>query len=169
MDQLYTSEGDPYMDMNKMLQWMDLAKNYQSNDFWSGIFEQPSFDEFMKSNFDFGQPGEAKSEPVRGKNFPPTDIYLTDKEVILVADLPGYLKEDIQLSVSGIKVLIKGSKKNLIQGEVVQQERNTGDFERIIQLPEPVLPNQVSARFSNGLLIVSYKRHYFNEEQVPID
>lgn len=157
------------MDMNKMLQWMDLAKKYQSNDFWSGIFEQPSFDEFMKSNFDFGQPGQAKSEPVRGKNFPPTDIYLTDEEVILVADLPGYLKEDIQLSVSGIKVLIKGSKKNLIKGELVQQERNSGDFERIIQLPEPAPPHQVRAKFSNGLLIVSYKRQYSNEEQVPIE
>jgi HSP20 family protein len=157
------------MDMNKMLQWMDLAKNYQSNDFWSGIFEQPSFDEFMKSNFDFGQPGEAKSEPVRGKNFPPTDIYLTDEEVILVAELPGYLKEDIQLSVSGIKVLIKGSKKDLMNGELIQKERNSGDFQRIIQLPEPTLPHQVHAKFINGLLIVSYKRQYSNEEQVPIE
>jgi len=150
---------------------MDLAKNYQSNDFWSGIFEQPSFDEFMKSNFDFGQPGEAKpkSEPVMSKNFPPTDIYLTDEEVILVAELPGYLKEDIQLSVSGIKVLIKGSKKDLMNGELVQKERNSGDFQRIIQLPEPTLPNQVHAKFINGLLIVSYKRQFSNEEQVPIE
>lgn len=157
------------MDMNKILQWMDLAKKYQSNDFWSGIFEQPSFDEFMKSNFDFGQPGEAKSEPVREKIFPPTDIYLTDEEVILVADLPGYLKEDIQLSVSGTKVLIKGSKKNVMKGELVQQERNSKDFQRIIQLPEPTLPNEVRAKFSNGVLIVSYKRLYSNEEQVPIE
>ena len=32
------------MDMNKILQWMDLAKKYQTTDFWNEIFEQPSFE-----------------------------------------------------------------------------------------------------------------------------
>lgn len=157
------------MDMNKILQWMDLAKKYQSNDFWNGIFEQSSFDEFMKSNFDFTQAGQSKSEPGRGKKFPPTDIYLTDEEVLLISDLPGYVKEDIQLSVSGTKLLLKGNKRKIITGDPVQQERYYGDFERVIQLPEPVYPNLIRAKFSKGLLVVSYKRQFTNEEQVPIE
>jgi HSP20 family protein len=161
--------GGSIMDMNKILQWMDLAKKYQSNDFWNGIFEQPSFDELLKNNFDFTQAGEYKSEPVQGKKFPPTDIFLTAEEVLLISDLPGYVKEDIQLSVSGTKLLLKGNKRKVITGEPVQQERYNGDFERVIELPEPAYPNLIRAKFSNGLLVVSYKRQFTNEEQVPIE
>lgn len=157
------------MDMNKILQWMDLAKKYQSNDFWNGIFEQPSFDEFIKSNLDFAPGGEANSEARQEKIFPPTDICLTDEEVLLIADLPGFVKEDIQLSVSGTKLLIKGSKEKLLTGDVVQQERFSGDFQRIIQLPDPPVANSFRAKFSNGQLIVSYKRQFTNVEQVPIE
>ncbi|WP_160725282.1 Hsp20/alpha crystallin family protein [Bacillus sp. USDA818B3_A] len=157
------------MDMNKILQWMDLAKKYQTNDFWNGIFEQPSFDEFIKSNLDFAQEGESKSAPRQEKNFPPTDICLTDEEVRLIADVPGFVKEDIQLSVSGTKLLIKGSKEIMMTGEVIQQERFSGDFQRIIQLPEPPIPNSIRAKVSNGQLIVSYKRQFPNVEQVPIE
>ena len=44
--------------MNKILQWMDLAKKYQTGDFWDGIFDQISFNEFMKTNVDANQSGE---------------------------------------------------------------------------------------------------------------
>jgi HSP20 family protein len=157
------------MDMNKMLQWMEIAKKYQSDGFWNSIFEQSSFDEFMKSNYDFGQTGEPPKPPQHDKKFPPIDIYKTDEEILLVADLPGYVKEDIQLSVSSTKLSIKGAKNNFIAGEPVQQERYQGDFHRIIQLPEPAYPNHIRAKFTNGLLIISYKRHFSQEERVPID
>ena len=44
------TQGGSIMDMNKILQWMDLAKKYQTTDFWNEIFEKSSFDEFMKNN-----------------------------------------------------------------------------------------------------------------------
>ena len=157
------------MDMNKILQWMDLAKKYQTTDFWNEIFEQSSFDEFMKNNSDFWQAGESPLEPRQGKTFPPTDIYITDEEVLLISDLAGYVKENIQLSVSGTKLLIKGNNNQVNKGEPVQKERYHGAFERMIQLPEPTYPNQIRAKFHNGLLIVSYKRQFRNEEQVPIE
>lgn len=157
------------MDMNKILQWMDLAKKYQTTDFWNEIFEKSSFDEFMKQNSDIWQSGDSSLEPRQGKNFPPTDIYITDEEVMLISDLAGYVKENIQLSVSGTKLLIKGSDNQVNKGKAVQKERYQGAFERIIQLPEPTYPNQIRAKFHNGLLFVSYKRQFVNEEQVPIE
>ena len=107
------------MDMNKILQWMDLTNKYQSTDFWKEIFENSSFDEFMKNNPNFEQAGGAPLEPEKGKEFPPTDIYITDDEILLISDLAGYAKEDIQLSVSGTKVLIKGNNSQLYIGEPV--------------------------------------------------
>ncbi|MHC0038045.1 Hsp20/alpha crystallin family protein [Pseudoneobacillus sp. C159] len=155
--------------MNKILQWMELAKKYQTSNFWSEIFQQTSFDEFMKSNMDFGEAGAPQPNFKQEKKFPPTDIYVTDDEILLVSDLAGYMKEDISLSVSGTKLLIKGNNNQVITGERVQQERYLGAFERIIQLPEPTFPNEIQAKFTNGLLFVFYKRQFKREEHVPID
>ena len=66
------------MDMNKILQWMDLAKKYQTTDFWNEIFEQSSFDEFMKNNSDFWQAGESSLEPRQGENIS-TNRYLHNR------------------------------------------------------------------------------------------
>lgn len=157
------------MDMNKILQWMDLAKKYQTTNFWDEIFENSSFNEFMKNSSGVRQEEDSPFEMEQGKKFPPTDIYVTDEEIILIANLAGYMKENIQVSVSGIKLLIKGSSSRVNEGELVQQERYQGDFQRIIQLPEPTYPNQIRARFYNGLLFISYKRQFRHEEQVPIE
>ncbi|MEC1525949.1 Hsp20/alpha crystallin family protein [Neobacillus niacini] len=157
------------MDMNKILQWMDLAKKYQTGDFWDGIFDQSSFEEFMKSNMDPNKSGEPAMRAGQGKKFPPTDIFITDEEVLLISDLAGYVKENIQLSVSGTHLLIKGSSHQMMTGEPVQKERYHGSFERVIQLPEPTFPNQIRAKFKNGLLFVTYKRQFLKEERVDID
>lgn len=164
-----TTIGGSIMDMNKILQWMDLAKKYQTTDFWNEIFEQPSFNEFMNNNMDSGQMGESPMDFKKGIKFPPTDIYITDEEILLILDLAGYTKENIQLSVSGTKLLIKGSESKVFIGEPVQQERHHGAFERIIQLPEPTFPNQIRAKFNNGLLLITYTRQFRKEEDVPIE
>ncbi|WP_458414638.1 Hsp20/alpha crystallin family protein [Schinkia sp. CFF1] len=160
------------MDMDKLLQWMELAKKYQASNFWSDIFDQAPFDEFMRNNDTAeAEPGEPPlgNNLTRGGKFPPTDIYVTDEEVLVIANLAGYMKEEIELSVSGTKLLIKGSNNRVLPGEPVQQERFHGTFERIIQLPEPTYPDQIRAKFNNGLLLVTYKRQFKNEQYVPID
>ncbi|OCA91946.1 Hsp20/alpha crystallin family protein [Pseudobacillus wudalianchiensis] len=157
------------MDMDKILQWMDIAKKYQTTNFWDEIFENSSFNEFMKNHSGVAQDGESPLKTEQGKKFPPTDIYMTDEEILLVSNLAGYPKENIQVSVSGIKLLIRGSDSQMNKGELVQQEIYQGDFQRIIQLPEPAYPNQIRARFHNGLLFISYNRQFRSEEQVPIE
>jgi HSP20 family protein len=161
--------GLSIMDMNKILQWMDLAKKYQTGDFWDGIFDQSSFEEFMKNNMDSNKSGETSMKRAQGGKFPPTDIFITDEEVLLISDLAGYVKENIQLSVSGTTLLIKGNNHQMMMGEPVQKERYHGSFERVIQLPEPVYPDQVRAKFNNGLLFVSYTRRFLQEERVNIE
>ena len=157
------------MDMNKFSQWMDLAKKYQTGDFWDGIFDQSSFDEWMKTQFDPNQSSDTARKSEKRKNFPPTDIIVTDREILVLFDLAGYVKEHIHLSVSGTKLLIKGNNHQLMAGEVIQQERYHGPFERVIQLPEPTFPDQIRAKFTNGLLYVSYQRQFLKEEQVNIE
>lgn len=171
-------KGGSYLDMKDLLHWMEIAKKFQSNGFWKEIFDQSSYkemfdqspiDDFVNNNFNFGENGEFPLRSQQRDKFPPTDIYVTDEEIKLVFDLAGYKKEDIHLSVSGTKLLIRGKNNQPIIGKTVQQERNQGSFERIIELPEPTFPDVIRAKFLNGVLFVSYERIFTEEEQVPID
>jgi HSP20 family protein len=163
------------MDFDKLMQWMDIAKKYQTSDFWNGVFDQSSFSQFMKENMDtdkgpgpFPEP-QAEQKQTRGSSFPAIDIYLTEAEVLLVADLAGYRKENLQVSVSGAKLQLKGSLNPIVTGKPILQERSHGEFQRVVELPEPTDSTQIHAKFENGLLVLSYKRHYNQEERVNIE
>ncbi len=80
------------MDFDKLMQWMEFAKKYQTNDFWNGVFDQTAFNEFMKENMDMNAPDSYQAPQASKSNFPPVDIYVTRHEIIIIADLPGYLK-----------------------------------------------------------------------------
>lgn len=123
----------------------------------------------MKENMDMNvQDSHQAPQPPRS-NFPPIDIYVTPHEIIVIADLPGYLKENLHVSVSGSRLLLKGSPHPLITGQPVVQERPSGDFNRIIELPEPTDAHHLRAKFENGLLILSYHRQFFQEERIHIE
>lgn len=155
------------MDFEKMKQWMEVTQKYQNNKFWDMIFEQSPPEEMMD---DFEkQQGRKKSSHTSSINFPRTDIFLTDTAVIVLLEIPGALKEDVFLSVSGNKLTVRGVIKSpILQGELVQSERKYGEFQRMLELPEPTDSKHIQARFDNGLLIITYGRVYRQEESIYI-
>ncbi|SFC52967.1 HSP20 family protein [Bacillus sp. OV322] len=161
------------MDFNKLMQWMELAQKYQTTDFWNGVFEQTSFNQFMKENMDMSSPQGPSPDngaaPMPRSDFPAVDIYVTDTEVIILADLAGYTKENIQVSVSGARLLLRGSMNSMIAGQAFLKERSQDGFRRIIDLPEPAESNLITAKFENGLLRLTYNRQFMEEERVNIE
>ncbi|MGE8202964.1 Hsp20/alpha crystallin family protein [Heyndrickxia sp. NPDC080065] len=153
------------MDFDKLKEWMEISQKYQNGNFWDMIFDQANLENFMKDTRN-----EAPSQKVHTSNsFPLVDIYLTNTQVIVIIELPGYRKEDVTLSLSGNLLSIKGTSKLPIANPVViRNERRYGDFERLIELPEPTKSNEIHARFESGLLIVTYMRKYTPEENIPI-
>lgn len=156
------------MDFDKLKEWMELAKKYQSGDFWNGMLDQSSFNQFMKDSMEMPS-NEPSGQRTMKNQYPSIDIYINEFEVIIIADLPGYKKEDLHVSVSGNKLLLKGSSVPIVAGEPVLQERIQGQFQRIIELPEATESSQIKAKFHNGLLTLTYKRKYIAEEKVIID
>lgn len=155
------------MDFEKLKQWMEISRNYQNGKFWDMIFDQSSLEQMMKND---NEPLDGKKpEQESLKDFPKTDIFLTDTAVILLLELPGARKEDVSLSVSGIKLFIKGNVAlPNINGVTVRSERRYGEFQRVIELPEPADSKDIHARFENGLLVVTYSRKYSQEERINI-
>ncbi len=84
-------------------------------------------------------------------------------------EIPGALKEDVFLSVSGNKLTVRGIIKSpILNGEAVLTERKYGEFQRTIELPEPTDSNHIQARFDNGILTITYGRIYRQEESIFI-
>ena len=103
---------------------------------------------------------------------PAVNVRETDDALIVEAELPGLDVGDVEISVAGDELLLKGSRPECEMGkqpggsgngepqgkECVtwhRRERGTGAFERRIALPVPVDASRVDARLTNGVLTVT--------------
>ncbi len=89
--------------------------------------------------------------------YPPINISETAEGYELECELPGYSMDDIELTVQGDTMTIKG-KKEAVQPEgssIHRQERRYGSFSRSLTLPAAVDVENVSAKLVSGLLLVN--------------
>jgi HSP20 family protein len=89
---------------------------------------------------------------------PNMDVSETDKEIRIQAELPGVNENDVEVSLNDDVLTIRAEKKQERKEEregTHISERSFGTFQRAIRLPFQVNPDQVQARFENGVLHVS--------------
>jgi HSP20 family protein len=94
--------------------------------------------------------------------FPPVNVWEEGEAVFVEAELPGMGQNDLEVYVTGGNQLtLKGERKPLVPEKIVchRQERGFGNFVRVLTLPFPVDPNQVDARFENGVLRLKLTKH----------
>jgi len=85
------------------------------------------------------------------------DIYETDQGVIIAADLPGVNKEDVVVEVKDNMMSISGERSADPERQATnyyRRERICGNFHRSFTLHAMVLPEQIKAKFKNGVLMV---------------
>ena len=83
------------------------------------------------------------------------DLYETGNDCVVKAVIPGVRPEDIDISVQGNLLTIRGETKAEEQeerGSYHLRERRSGTFFRQVQLPVPVVAEKSEARFENGIL-----------------
>ncbi|MBW2193345.1 MAG: Hsp20/alpha crystallin family protein [Deltaproteobacteria bacterium] len=88
---------------------------------------------------------------------PQMDIYETPDEIIILAEIAGVNKEDLELEISSKAVRVYGNRADFPRIENAtyrMAEIQYGRFERILYLPSPIDPEVVSASYSNGFLQV---------------
>src|ERR671934_1858993 len=69
---------------------------------------------------------------------PPVDMYATKDDVVLTLELPGVSEKDVNVSITGDLLTVKGERRFENQGkeeETLPVERAEGEIERLIQLP----------------------------------
>jgi HSP20 family protein len=90
-----------------------------------------------------------------------------DRYVVL-ADLPGFEAEDVDLRLSGRRLEIDAEREDTVDVEdtdYVKRERTRTSAKRSVRLPEEVDENEISASLDEGVLTVTLPKRRSDERQ----
>lgn len=89
---------------------------------------------------------------------PAVESYIKDGNLVVRSDIPGLEQKDIEVSVLGNVLTIKGEredKKEAKQEDYIRREVRYGKFERRMTLPEAAVTDKIKATFRNGVVEVT--------------
>ncbi|MEN2994458.1 MAG: Hsp20/alpha crystallin family protein [Thermodesulfovibrio sp.] len=98
---------------------------------------------------------------------PNVDIFERGGEIVIQVELPGVSKEDLDLTITDDRLVIKGEIKKpegVSDEDYILNERNYGAFSRTVNLPPDIDKSSVKANLRNGLLEIVILR---KEESKP--
>lgn len=104
---------------------------------------------------------------------PPVDIYETENDIVLKAELPGVDPSGVEVKVEDNTLYLRGERK--FEKEVNNEsyhrvERSYGSFARSFSLPNSIATEKVKAEFKDGLLTLTLpKREEAKPRTVKID
>ena len=136
------------------------------------IFGENLFDEFFNDGFGMFPVMNARNELYgkRGKNLMKTDVRETANSYELDVDLPGFKKDEVHvdlkngyLSISAAKGVDRDQQDQ--EGRYIRQERFAGACSRSFYVGDAVEPEDVSARFEDGILRISLPKQV--RKQLP--
>src|SRR5579872_1488328 len=104
---------------------------------------------------------------------PAVDIYETENELVLKADLPGVSEKDIDVRVENSMLTVRGERQfesKVKEDNYLRVERTYGSFSRSFGLPNTVNTEAISAEYKNGVLTVQLpKRAESKPKQVKVN
>lgn len=91
----------------------------------------------------------------KGEWYPAVECYMRNGQFVVHADLPGVDPKDVDVSIAGNLLTVKGERKAEWEKKkegYLFHEASYGSFERTITLPEGVKSDAVHATYKNGVL-----------------
>jgi HSP20 family protein len=103
---------------------------------------------------------------------PPVDIYETEHELVVKADLPDIKPEDLDIRVENNVLTIRGERKfekKVNENNYLRVERSYGAFSRSFSLASSVNTEAIKADYKNGVLTLSVpKREEAKPKQIKV-
>ncbi|MBF0119093.1 MAG: Hsp20/alpha crystallin family protein [Desulfobacterales bacterium] len=150
--------------MKNLIPWLkrkNEVKNYKENSI-------ANFHKEINSLFDrFFETGSLLSRDFSGNIFgegywmPKIDVSEGKKDITVKAEIPGIDAKDLDISIDGRRLTIKGEKKH--EQETKKEnyhhlESSYGYFNRTIELPADVIESEINASYKNGILKIEMKK-----------
>ena len=83
---------------------------------------------------------------------PAVDIYGNDKELVLLADMPGVSSEDVEIDLREDVLTILGKVRGEETGEELLSEYRTGNYFRSFRVTDMIDQSKITAGMSDGVL-----------------
>jgi HSP20 family protein len=103
---------------------------------------------------------------------PPVDIYETENELVVKAELPDFQDKDIDVRITNNTLTIRGERKfekDVKEDNYLRIERAYGSFVRSFSLPNTVSSENIRADYRNGVLTLHMaKREESKPKQIKI-
>lgn len=93
--------------------------------------------------------------------FPLVNVWMNEDRAVVTTELPGVESKDVDISVAGKTVTVRGSRSlgdSCKEGCEHRHERWSGNFSRSFELPFVIDQDKVEAKFSRGVLHVTLPR-----------
>lgn len=98
--------------------------------------------------------------PSGGGAFPPLNAFRKGDDYVVIAELPGVDRADLDIQVKGNTIRLSGTKSARYPEKAAlhRRERPFGRFDRAVTLPVAVDAERVQATYSNGMLALLLPR-----------
>jgi len=116
--------------------------------------------QFQQALDAFRTSGWLGAGPSAGGAYPPLNVFRQGDDIVVIAEVPGVRKDDLQLQVKGNTIRISGGKK-VEYGEragLHRRERSAGNFDRAVTVPVEIDADRVRAECRDGILALHLPR-----------
>ena len=126
---------------------------------WYPFLEMASLRDAMNSLFqaNFGQPDGAWVERGAATFTLPLDVTEAADDFVVKASLPGIRPADVQATILGDTLTIRGESKAGEENghDWLLRERRSGTFQRSVRMDTPIDADRASAQFEDGVLTLT--------------
>ena len=108
----------------------------------------------------FRASGWLEAGPSGGGAYPPLNVFRKGDDFVVIAEVPGVTKSDLEVQVKGSTIRLSGAKSVSYseKAAVHRRERLGGEFDRAVTLPVEIDPDGVKAEYRDGILALFLPR-----------
>jgi HSP20 family protein len=108
----------------------------------------------------FRTSGWLASGPSSGGSYPPVNVFRKGDDFVVITEVPGIAKSDLELQVKGNTIRLAGTKSVSYteQASLHRRERLAGRFDRGLTLPVEIDADGVKAECRDGILALFLPR-----------
>ena len=102
-------------------------------------------------------PWSDQTRRIGGGAYPAVNVYESAEEILIQCEVPGIDREDLDVTITGETLTIKGLKRPLPDEEelnFIRRERGSGQFTRTIVLPDAVDAERIEANLADGIMTI---------------